>query len=154
RFSEFEAEFTHSDALGGALTSLIQAVNTHTLAHDVIVDHAPGDEQIRDFLALEGGDNPDPDFDTYRVYESTGVDTEVLKVFSDTLWTGPSFSFSTDGAVGPIYARQRIGFDGQALTISGTHNGATIHPENVWFSKRRAGESWIYFVNLFEANPG
>ncbi|MEN8221374.1 MAG: hypothetical protein ABFS56_34530, partial [Pseudomonadota bacterium] len=67
-FTEFNANFTHADELGGELTSLIEATNTHFLEKDVLVD-LPGRDDIRDFLAKDG--------DILRVYESHGLDTEV-----------------------------------------------------------------------------
>ena len=69
KFVDFKATFSHSDELGGQLTSLIDAVNTHFLIHDVLVDLS-GRDAIKDFLAKDGG--------TYKVYESGSVDTEVL----------------------------------------------------------------------------
>ena len=51
RFKEFTAEYSHADELGGELTSLIEAANTHTLIRDVVVD-APGRDNVRDFLAM------------------------------------------------------------------------------------------------------
>ena len=54
RFVEFAAEYSHSDELGGRLTSLIDSnsIHTHTLVHDVLVDLA-GRDATRDFLAKE-----------------------------------------------------------------------------------------------------
>ncbi|MDZ4811387.1 MAG: hypothetical protein SGI99_02075, partial [Pseudomonadota bacterium] len=69
RFSEFTAEYTHDDALGGALTSLIESVTPHELVKDVRVD-LNGRDAVRDFLAL--------DINTYRTYESNGTDTLVI----------------------------------------------------------------------------
>jgi len=68
RFVEFEADYSHSDELGGELTSLMEAVNTHFLVRDVLAD-LPGRDNIRDFLARDGG--------VYRVYESEAIDTDV-----------------------------------------------------------------------------
>ena len=68
RFTELTATFTHDDTLGGALTSLIQQVNTHILVHDVKVDIA-GRDNVRDFLAKDG--------DTLRLYQSEGDDSAV-----------------------------------------------------------------------------
>ncbi len=68
RFVDFKADFSHADALGGALTSLMSSVETHLLVHDVRVD-LPGRDTVLDFLARDG--------DVLRVYESEGVDTEV-----------------------------------------------------------------------------
>ena len=69
QFVEFNAEFSHSDELGGELTSLIEDIYTHFLIRDVLVD-LPGRDGIRDFLAKDGG--------VYRIYESDSADTEVL----------------------------------------------------------------------------
>ncbi|MCP4313302.1 MAG: calcium-binding protein, partial [Bacteroidetes bacterium] len=63
QFVDIEATYSHSDELGGELTSLLEGINTHFLVRDVLVD-LPGRDNIRDFLALDGG--------VYRVYESTG----------------------------------------------------------------------------------
>lgn len=40
RFTEFSAKVTHADELGGSLTSILQAANTHLLIRDVRVDRA------------------------------------------------------------------------------------------------------------------
>ncbi|MCB1641394.1 MAG: hypothetical protein KDI37_06655, partial [Xanthomonadales bacterium] len=69
QFSEFTADFSHDDALGGALTSLIESVTPHELVKDVLVD-LDGRDSVGDFLAL--------DIDTYRTYESEGTDTVVV----------------------------------------------------------------------------
>ena len=69
QFVEFNAEYTHSNELGGELTSLLEAVNTHFLVQDVMVD-LPGRDNIRDFLARDAGG--------YTVYESDSLDTSVL----------------------------------------------------------------------------
>ena len=37
-FEYFNADFSYSDELDGELTSLIDAVNTHFLVHDVLTD--------------------------------------------------------------------------------------------------------------------
>jgi len=50
QFVEFNATFTHADALGGALTSLIRQVNTHEPIRDVLVE-LPGRDTVRDFMA-------------------------------------------------------------------------------------------------------
>ncbi|RYG61662.1 hypothetical protein EON64_18415, partial [archaeon] len=46
RFVDFNATFTHSDELGGQLTSLITEINTHRLIRDVLVD-LTGRDNIR-----------------------------------------------------------------------------------------------------------
>jgi hypothetical protein len=67
-FLSFDAEYVHRDAFGGALTSLLDAVRTHTLVRNVRVD-LPGRDAVRDFLARDGA--------TLRVYESEGGDASV-----------------------------------------------------------------------------
>jgi hypothetical protein len=54
KFVEFTADFSHADEMGGEVTSLLDAVNTHFLLRDVLVD-LPRREGIRNFLAIEGG---------------------------------------------------------------------------------------------------
>ncbi len=50
RFEEFDVSFTHSDDLGGELTSLIRETNAHYLIHRVKVN-LPGRDDRLDFLA-------------------------------------------------------------------------------------------------------
>lgn len=67
RFVKFGADFSHSNEIG-VVTSLIEAVETHFLVRDVLVD-AVGRDRILDFLAKDG--------DVYRVYESESMETAV-----------------------------------------------------------------------------
>ena len=71
-FTEFTAAYSHSDELGGAVTSLLDGINTHFLIRDVLVNE-PGRDAVRDFLADDG--------DAIRVYESDNIDTEVTDQF-------------------------------------------------------------------------
>ena len=52
KITSFTSSFTHADALGGQLTSLLDGVFTHYLIHDVVVD-LPGRDPVRDFLASD-----------------------------------------------------------------------------------------------------
>ncbi|MCB0339516.1 MAG: hypothetical protein KDD53_07930, partial [Bdellovibrionales bacterium] len=67
-FTSFSSTFSHSDELGGKLTSLLNSVTTHFLIKDVLVD-LPGRDSVKDFLAKDPAQ--------YRVYESEGGDTVV-----------------------------------------------------------------------------
>ncbi len=49
KFVEYSAEFTHSDALGGEATSLIDDVVTHILIHEFMND-MPCQDDMFDFL--------------------------------------------------------------------------------------------------------
>lgn len=148
KFVEFNAAFTHADALGGALTSLIKTVNTHRLVHDVRVDLA-GRDKVRDFLAKDG--------DTYRVYESDGTDTQVSDQsgsaqFTDS-GTTASLQFSPV-ANGMAYVRVPDPFKGarqpQQVVRS---DGYAVPADNVWLSRQRNDDlSWSHYLNLFDVN--
>lgn len=67
-FVSFEADYYHSDSLGGELTSLIDRVDTHTLV-GLVRNDLPGRDSRRDFLARPNGG------DTLALFESNGSDT-------------------------------------------------------------------------------
>jgi hypothetical protein len=150
QFFGFQAEYTHADDLGGELTSLIEAVTPHLLTRDVLMVR-PGRDAVRDFLAqaIDAAETG-----TYRVYESDGAVSEVVQQFAPT-FTGSVLSFPAQQG-SPLYARTRIGFDGQGRAVSAVRidTGRPVPPENVWFSKRRdsTGDGWEYFLNLFESD--
>jgi beta propeller repeat protein len=71
-FISVSASYTHSSALGGQETSLIQSVNAYLFLHEVL-DDQPGRDAVRDFLAdtagtLDSIQNLIPD----SLYESQG----------------------------------------------------------------------------------
>ena len=152
RFVEFTAEFSHSDELGGELTSLIDAVNTHFLVHDVVVD-LPGRDGIKDFLAKDG--------DVYRVYESDNVDTAVLdqSLFGILQPDGQSgtetrYTLSAPVTSGFLYITLPDPFGGSKMLKQVIRSdGKLIKPENCWLSKtRERSDPWEYFFNIFDAN--
>ena len=66
RFEEFDVSFTHSDDLGGQLTSLIRETNAHYLVHRVRANQANRDNLL-DFLAdtdRDGNHLPDTLFES------------------------------------------------------------------------------------------
>jgi hypothetical protein len=144
-FVEFTARFSHSDELGGELTSLIDAVNTHLLVRDVLVDF-PGRDAVRDFLARDG--------DLLRVYETDSADTVVSDVSADAdlQVDGLQGSLSISSLpAGFIFMRIPDPFGGQkVITEALRSDGKHIKPANVWLSKSRNGQSWDYFINLFD----
>lgn len=147
-FTKFDATFTHADNLGGALTSVIKAVNTHTLIHDVRVD-LPGRDDALDFLAK--------DVDVFRVYESEGIDTVV-----NDLSAGATISYNEHQGelhfpqtAGFVYAKISDPWQGRVdITQIQRNDGKTIPAENIWFSKTRDKNdlSWHYFINIFDFN--
>ena len=149
RFAAFEAGFSHSDELGGELTSLLDAAETHFLVRDVLVD-LPGRDAIRDFLAKDG--------DLYRVYESDSgaVDTPVQDVSasSSLKGSGVSRTLSTSVNTGFAYAKLSDPYNGQKKIKEAIRSdGKRIKAENVWLSKTRNGsQGWDHYVNLFDSN--
>ncbi|MBW2284856.1 MAG: hypothetical protein JRF65_09690 [Deltaproteobacteria bacterium] len=152
QFIEFDAEFTHSDDLGGVLTSLIEDVETHTLVRDVLVD-LPGRDGVLDFLARDGS--------VYRVYESDNLDTEVLdqSAYSDLQLTEQQgadahHTLTTAVTAGFLYVQLPDPYDGRKILKEAIRSdGKVIRPENAWLSQTRShGSEWDYHVNLFDAN--
>lgn len=152
KFVEFTAQYSHSDELGGKLTSLIKQVRTHTLVHDILVD-LPGRDTINDFLAKEN--------DGYRVYESDSVDTEVsdqssdsnLQYLSHTYWDS-YYELSTPVTAGFMYVKLSDPSNGQKILKQLVRSdGKIIHPDNAWLSQTREGSNpWEYYFNLFDTN--
>jgi len=148
KFTEFSADISHSDELGGQLTSLIQsAPSTHFLVKDVLCD-VPGRDSIRDFLAKFG--------QGYRLYESDNVDTDVtdLSASSNLAGTGDSYTLSTPVTEGFVYVKQTDPHRGAKHIKEVTRSdGKIIKAENAWLSKTRDGDNnWLYFFNLFDVN--
>ncbi|NKI17968.1 hypothetical protein HCU74_11175 [Spongiibacter sp. KMU-166] len=152
QFTEFEASFSHSDELGGSLTSLVEATNTHWLIHDVRVD-LPGRDAVRDFLADEG--------EALIVYESNGTATSVVDHSSGSSMTLTSsaaglhtFELQAPAEAGLSYIQLPDPSNG-TLDISNMvrADGKSIDSANVWLSRKRNadGVAWDYFINVFDA---
>ncbi|OGV56666.1 MAG: hypothetical protein A2X45_13360 [Lentisphaerae bacterium GWF2_50_93] len=141
RFTEFSASFSHSDALGGMLTSLIDSVNTHLLVHDVLVDVA-GRDSIRDFLAKDG--------DIYKVYESEMTDTVVADLSASASFQNGVLSHPFHE--GFFYIKLPDPNNG-TMNISSVikAGGKSVNSSNVWLSKTwdNNGLKWDHFINIF-----
>jgi hypothetical protein len=146
-FTEFKADYSHSDELGGELTSLLEATRTHVLVRDVLVD-VSGRDGIRDFLAKEGTG--------YRVYESDSVDTDVTdqSAQSSLAGAGDVRTLTTPPTAGFMYVRLPDPHNGQKVLREVIRSdGKIIKPENAWLSKtRNAGHTWDFFFNVFDEN--
>ncbi len=153
RFTEFSADFSHADELGGKMTSLIAEddVRTHFLVHDVLVD-APGRDAIEDFLAK--------DDDVFRIYESDSTQTDVTDQSAAAALSaaqGNSRQLSIPATAGFVYAQVTDPYNGNMLVKEAIRSdGKRIKNRNIWLSKTRAGSGpWQYFINLFDYNtPG
>ncbi|CAD7377064.1 hypothetical protein [Xanthomonas arboricola] len=152
KFVEFSARFTHSDELGGALTSLLESANAHLLVRDVRVD-LPGRDLVRDFLAVEGSNR-------YTVYESSGVDSEVSDRSAEAQLTatGNGYQLGLPATQGFFYIRKPDPHRGQmALGSVMRADAKLIATENVWLSKTKNADTkaWEYWFNVFDVNsPG
>jgi hypothetical protein len=150
RFVEFTAEYQHADSLGGAVTSLLETIATHTLVHDVKVD-LPGRDAVNDFLAR--------DVDTLRIYESESIDTLVAdqSINARLESTSNGTTLTLPATVGFAYGRVPDPFRGtRPLGTVIRSDGKVMPIENAWLSKsQNLDHSWSYFINIFDAaTPG
>jgi len=147
-FTEFMAEVSHSDELGGQLTSLIQPANLHThlLIHDVRVD-LTGRDNIRDYLSEDG-----------YVYESEGVDSAVMFMCDESAYlqsTGTNQSLILSSPSSGFICVKLPVSSNQVLTSVARSDGKQILSDNFWLSRERKlipSEGWDYYFNLFDVN--
>lgn len=154
-FIEFNAVFSHSDALGGAVTSLLEATSSHFLIHDVRAD-LPGRDGINDFLAKDG--------DVLRLYESSGLDSLVEDYSEDTLLSpavevGTRRDHTLTFPISPGFSYSKIPApygDEKTLVSVVRSDHKALKSENYWISRTRNKTtnpySWDYFINLLDAN--
>lgn len=153
QFISFDTRVSHSDELGGELTSLVKPENicTHTLVQDVLVD-LPGRDRVRDFLSR--------DDDVLRVYETDSADAPVRdhSAISSLVFLGQDgerfrYALQTPITAGFIFVRLPDPAAGRkVIAETRRSDGKTIKPENIWLSKIRNGEGWEHFINLFDVN--
>ncbi|QTA86139.1 hypothetical protein [Desulfonema magnum] len=148
KFVEFTADISHSDELGGEITSLIDGTpRTHFLVKDVLTD-LPGRDSVKDFLAKYG--------QGYKVYESDNVDIEVTdqSAASTLTGSGTTYTLSTPVNFGFMYVKLSDPHRGRKIIREVTRSdGKTIRPENAWLSKTRdENNNWLYFISLFDAD--
>ncbi|KQM79561.1 choice-of-anchor U domain-containing protein [Xylophilus sp. Leaf220] len=147
KFVAFDASYVHADSLGGAATSLLQEVTTHTLVRDVRVDLA-GRDNVRDFLAK--------DVDVLRVYESDGLDTVVADRSSSAKLqsSGSTAALTFPATPGFAFARVADPSNGNRSPARVLRSdGKLLPPENTWLSKiQNQDHSWSYFLNIFDVN--
>ena len=157
-FVEYTAVYSHSDELGGRLTSLIDKVNTHFLIHDFLVD-IPGRDDILDFLALDRHNNTLITIFESDNYTETVTDQSNLAKLSFMEFVSDEihYSLSIPATDGFVYIKLYDLFKGDQIIRSIIRSdGKKIKKENFWLSKTRKKEvNWNYFFNLFDINsPG
>ncbi|QSX37552.1 golvesin C-terminal-like domain-containing protein [Shewanella sedimentimangrovi] len=148
RFTEFTATFSHADELGGSLTSLIEAVNTHLLLRDIQVD-MPGRDTVRDFLVRQA--------DGLMAYESDSVDTPVTDHSGSASLTGSGDSRTLEFApeLGAAYVELADPFAGQRQLVQVLRSdGKVLLPSNAWQSKKynKDLKQWQYRLHLFDTH--
>ncbi|WP_020405103.1 Ig-like domain-containing protein [Hahella ganghwensis] len=161
RFTEFSAQFSHADELGGALTSLIESVNTHLLISDVLVDLS-GRDTKRDFLAHDGDGN-------LKVYESDRLGTTVAGCSDCTSVSSLSGTLGAEQITGSLIKRSLTAtattglshikisdpYAGDKPLTSVVRNDGKVLPvTNYWLSKtiQENKIDYDYFVNVFDSN--
>jgi hypothetical protein len=151
-FTNFTAEISHADELGGQMTSLIpqENVKTHLFLKDVVVD-LPGRDAVGDFLV--DGDN--------TVYESDGMNSSVAKCSGACLVPGGAhrytFELNSSTTQQMVYATVANPYPtGQVNRVQlksvVRSDGKRIPASNVWLSKVReeGAIEWHYYFNLFD----
>ena len=152
QFKDFSAEYSHADELGGQLTSLLEATNTHTLLKDVRVDVA-GRDLVRDFLAYNAADPTR----SITVYESNATETVVTDQSATASLSSSASAptFSLEPTAGFVYAQIADPFGGtQQIQRVIRSDGKEMPLDNVWFSKsyNKATQTISHHFNLFDAN--
>ncbi len=154
RFTEFSAEYSHADELGGQLTSLLESVNTHTLVRDVLVD-LQGRDDVKDFLAYDVFDPLSDSLIGLKVYESNSTTTNVDNQSTTATMTpaGGDYQVSLSPNPGFVYAQFDDPFSG-AKTVSRVvrSDGKLLSPNNYWFSKsyNKTTKEISYHFNIFD----
>jgi len=148
RFVEFTADFSHSDELGGELTSLLENVATHFLARDVLVD-LPGRDGIRDFLAEDAAGSG-----VFRVYEAVKLTSEVASASGVLSGGGYARNLVVPATTGFLYVKLPDPFGGEKVIEKVVRSdGKRISTANAWLSKTRDEDNnWSHFINLFDAD--
>ncbi|HDM75081.1 MAG TPA: DUF1565 domain-containing protein [Deltaproteobacteria bacterium] len=150
KFIKFAASFTHSNELGGELTSLIESVNTHFLIHDVLVD-LPGRDHIRDFLATVDDSPTSPK----KVYETDCSESNVTDLSSEAslIQNEAEWHLSCPADSGFIFIKVPDPESGGAGISSVVRSdGKVLKPENTWLSKEYelSSHKWNYYLNIFD----
>jgi hypothetical protein len=148
QFTKFDATYTHADSLGGAVTSLIQSVTTHTLVHDVLIDLA-GHDDISDFLAEAGAG--------VRVFDSQGGDSDVINVSGSSNLASVgngNLRLTFTPAPNLVWAKVKDPFNGaKSITNVVRSDGKVLPSQNYWLSKTRNDDlSWSYYIQIFDSN--
>ena len=166
KFVSFNASFSHTDALGGAATSLIQNVTTYRLIREVL-ETLPGSDAIPDFLAypegrrdllylfpsdmtIVSGPGRDPATEKLPVTDCSGAAALALSANGYTM----SFNSLPQGM---IFAQvEQPAVSGLVVTAFTRSDGITLPARNAWISATQdidGSYRWHYYLNLFDHVP-
>jgi hypothetical protein len=152
-FVSFEADYYHSDSLGGELTSLIDRVDTHTLV-GLVRNDLPGRDGRRDFLARPNGG------DTLALFESGGADTPVEDVSPQSILElldqsadEQTYELTFPNVSGPVYAvlPDPTGGNGEISSVWRS-DGKQLLPVNYWTRPSKIEGEWVSRMHLFDVN--
>ncbi len=154
KFTDFSASFTHADALGGALTSLLEATNAHLLAQNVKVE-LPGRDDVLDYLAMVQGE--------LYVLESepTGLSGNLCEHCvavegqsgSLSAASGNTRQLTTTTSTGFVHVKLADPYAGsKVLSRVVRGDGKVLADANGWLSQTRADDNrnFDHFINVFD----
>jgi len=154
RVTSFSASYSHSDDLGGKVTSLIQNVATHNLLGMVVVDRS-GRDSIRDFLAADNEGNG-----TVSVFESNGQTASIPNpsIISGLPLNGGGTRRSISAQLPPlsgegfVYLKSVLPGDVPSdLRRVVRSDGKVLPSSNAWVSKRRVSPGdYERSLNVFD----
>ena len=155
-FTSISASFTHSPALGGTETSLIQSpINAYLFSHEVL-DDQPGRDNIRDFLAdVSGALDPVGNLIPDTLYENEGYILPVTTVTNAPIaGSGSTYQVNLN-AVNSGWNYVRLADPGQAKLPIGSvvrSDGKVLNTNNTWTSIHYEPVSFIEddYLNIFD----
>jgi beta propeller repeat protein len=159
-FTSINATYSHSTALGGAETSIIQSLNAYLFSHEVL-DDQPGRDNIRDFLAdVSGALDPAGNLIPDTLYESQGYILPVTTVTNAPI-VGSASPYQVNlNANNTGWTYVRVNDPGQAKLPVGSvvrSDGKVLNTNNYWTSIHYEPVSFFEddYLNIFDlVSPG
>ena len=154
-FTEFSASFTHSNALGGAETSLISGINTHIITREVATGAV-----TYDFL-VDSDNNGIPDEIVDSVHgNSTEVRHVNYTVYMEPTPEHPTLVIETEKYGGWIYIEVDDPYDNDRNISSIVRSdGKVLNPQNYWMLNGKIyivddpAERYSINYEAFDINP-
>lgn len=162
-FKDFNVTYTHSNELGGEMTSLITSLESHLLIHEVLVD-TPGHDWYTDFLAGPFDFNINEDELPDTIYGSDGQDLPVTTLPGTVTGfptdANPYINVNVPAGSGWCYVRVEDPALGtyDLNTVVGPDGIAIKTPYNAWLTKwvhREIGQpdEVFYYLHFIDYDP-